>query len=191
MAATGIAILAAGGSRRLGQPKQLIELRAEPLVRRVAALAAAVSGKEVAVVLGCEAERVRAALDGIACTCLDNGAWQAGMASSIHAAVRWAEARELSALMLLVCDQTRLTQAVLQQLWAAWAARPQLPAAAAYADTLGIPAIFPRDYYPALLSLQGDRGAAKLLRGTDVSTLAWPEGVYDVDTPSDLEHLTE
>ncbi|HET8937257.1 MAG TPA: nucleotidyltransferase family protein [Polyangiales bacterium] len=190
MAATGSAILAAGGSRRLGQPKQLVSMRGEPLVRGVATLAAAVSGENVAVVLGCEAERVRAALHGLPCAELENAAWQEGIASSIRVAVRWAEARELAALMLLVCDQTHLSQAVLLQLWAAWEARPQLAAAACYAGTTGVPAVFPREYYAALLSLQGDRGAAKLLQGSAVSRVAWPDGVHDVDTPTDLEGIS-
>lgn len=191
MSTRGIAILAAGGSRRLGQPKQLVALRGEPLVRRTAALAEAVGCEGVAVVVGCEAERVAAALHGLACVQLENTAWQEGIASSIRVAVRWAQARELDALMLLVCDQTRLSADVLLQLWAAWAASPKLAAAAAYADALGVPAIFPRAYYPALSALEGDRGAARLLHGVALTRVVWPEGVHDVDTPSDLEHLTE
>lgn len=187
----GVAVLAAGASRRLGQPKQLLVVDREPLIRYVAKVAAAGGGADVAVVLGAEAERVKGALQGVSCECLDNVAWPQGIASSIQTAVRWAEVRELDALMLLVCDQARLTAQHVSQLWAAWQRAPLLPVASEYAQTLGVPAIFPASYYPALLSLQGDRGAAKLLAGDAVTRVPWPDGAFDLDTPADLARLRE
>lgn len=187
----GSAILAAGASRRLGEPKQLVRLHDQPLIRRVADIAAAVGGADLAVVVGAEAERVKAALQGVACDCLDNAAWSDGIASSIQVAVRWAQLRELSALMLLACDQARLTAEHVLQLWAAWERAPLVPAASEYAQTLGVPAIFPSSYYPALLSLSGDRGAAKLLKAGAVTRVPWPDGAVDLDTPEDLARLRE
>lgn len=184
--ARGIAILAAGASRRLGQPKQLVIVEGQPLLRRVAVLAEAVGCEGVAVVLGCEAERAAATLSGLTCEPLINRDWSEGIASSIRVAAAWAQHRDFDALLLLACDQTRLDSAYLLQLWAAWLAKPELPAASAYAGAIGIPAIFPRAHYAALLELQGDRGAAKLLRGSEVTQLPWPDGAYDLDTPADL-----
>jgi CTP:molybdopterin cytidylyltransferase MocA len=182
----GIAILAAGASRRLGRPKQLVMLRGAPLLGRVVALAEAVGCEAVAVVLGCEAERAAATLSGSTCQQLLNPDWSEGIASSIRVAAAWSQRCDFDALMLLVCDQVRLESAYLLQLWAAWSTRPEWPAASAYSETAGIPAIFPRSQYRALLGLQGDRGAAKLLRGSDVTQLPWPDGAYDLDTPEDL-----
>lgn len=182
----GIAILAAGASRRLGQPKQLVAIDGQPLVARTARIAAALGCDGVAVVLGCEAERVGAALRDIACEPLQNPAWEEGMASSIRVAARWAELRGFAALMLLVCDHVRLDRAHLLQLWAAWSANPSQPVASSYGETRGIPAVFPRADYGALSLLQGDRGAAALLRAREVTQVAWPDGVYDLDTPEDL-----
>jgi molybdenum cofactor cytidylyltransferase len=185
----GIAILAAGASRRLGQPKQLVSLNGAPLVVRAAAVAAAVGCDAVAVVLGCEAERVGETLRGSTCEPLLNPDWSEGIASSIRVAARWAERCDFAALMLLVCDQVRLNREHVLQLWAAWSAKPELPVGSAYADAVGIPAIIPRSYYTALLSLSGDRGAGKLLRASVVTQVAWPDGVYDCDTPEDLRLL--
>jgi CTP:molybdopterin cytidylyltransferase MocA len=143
----------------------------------------------VAVVLGAESARVAEALDGLTCEQLQNVAWTEGMASSIRIAAAWAEQHELTALLLLVCDQLRITDQHIEQLWHAWTSRPDAAVASAYADTLGIPAIFPRRMYPELLGLQGDRGAAKLLRAAAVTVVPWPDGAYDLDTPEDLERL--
>ena len=186
MHATGIAILAAGASRRLGEPKQLVTLGGAPLIRSVAALAVSLDCEAVAAVLGYEAERVAQALGGLACERLDNPDWSEGIASSIRVAAHWAQARELDALMLLACDQVRLTSRQLRKLWAAWSTHPQAPAGSAYARTLGIPAVFPRCCYTALLALQGDRGAAKLLQARATTQVPWPDGTCDLDTPQDL-----
>ena len=54
---TPAVILAAGASRRLGQPKQLIELQGEPILHRMARIALLVCDP-VLVVLGFEADRM-------------------------------------------------------------------------------------------------------------------------------------
>ena len=187
----GGAILAAGASRRLGQPKQLVLLAGEALVRRMARLASEAGSDHVAVVLGCQGPQVAAALQGIPCELLDNPGWAEGVAASVRCAVQWADREGCDALMVLVCDQPNLSVAHLSQLWAAWRAAPDAPVASAYAGTLGVPAIFARADYPELLQLQGDQGAARLLRGGQrrVTQLAWPEGEADLDTPDDLAKL--
>lgn len=187
----GGAILAAGASRRLGQPKQLVLLAGEALVRRMARLASEAGSDHVAVVLGCQGPQVAAALQGIPCELLDNPGWAEGVAASVRCAVQWADREGCDALMVLVCDQLNVSVAHLSQLWAAWRAAPDAPVASAYAGTLGVPAIFARADYPELLQLQGDQGAARLLRGGQrrVTQLAWPEGEADLDTPDDLAKL--
>lgn len=188
---TAAAILAAGASRRLGQPKQLVQFQGSPLIRHIATIALSTQGHATAVVLGAEAARVEAALAGVACERLNNPQWQEGMAASIRVAARWAQDRGHDALLLLTCDQLRLTAAHIDQLWDTWRARPHAPVASAYAATIGIPAVFPRADYPALLQLRGDRGAASLLRARDVSQVPWPAGSDDLDTPRDLAQLDD
>jgi CTP:molybdopterin cytidylyltransferase MocA len=186
----GCAVLAAGASRRLGQPKQLVELAGEPLVRRVAQLAREAGCEHVGVVIGCQGPVVAAALSGVACELLDNAEWPEGIAASVRAAARWADDRRFEALMLLVCDQLNLSAGHLSRLWSLWQATPEIAVASSYASTLGVPAIFPRAYYGALLQLHGDQGAARLLRVGPVTQVAWAEGATELDTPEDLAKLT-
>jgi molybdenum cofactor cytidylyltransferase len=187
----GCAVLAAGASRRLGQPKQLVVVEGQPLIQRVVALAHNAGSEHIAVVVGYEAERVTEALQGAACEVLDNPAWAEGVAASIRAAARWADERGHAALMLLVSDQLRLTAAHLAALWAAWRVAPDAPVASVYLGTLGVPAVFPRAFYSELAQLHGDRGASRLLRtaAERVTQIAWPDGEHELDTPEDLSKL--
>jgi CTP:molybdopterin cytidylyltransferase MocA len=173
-------ILAAGASTRMGAPKQLLALGGEPLVRAIAREALASRCTRVAVVLGAHADAIAPALDGLAVTIVRNEQWQEGMASSVRCAAAWAG--EADALLLMVCDQPRLTAAHLDALIAAGPF-----AASAYAGTLGVPALLPRRMYGALLRSEGDRGARGLLAGA--TPVPWPDGELDLDTPTDTRRL--
>ena len=137
----GCAILAAGAARRFGEPKQLAVVSGKPLVRRVAAAACRSACARVAVVSG--AHDLTRALGGLPVERLDNRRWASGMASSIHVAVGWAETCALDALLIAVADQPRLDVAHLDRLIAA-SIGGRVLAASAYADVLGVPALFPR-----------------------------------------------
>ncbi len=181
-------VLAAGGSRRLGHAKQLVELGGEPLVRRVTGTAVALHAGPVAVVLGARADDVAGALAALPVALVQNAAWADGMASSIHAGVRWAEATGADALLVVLGDQPLLTTAHLAALRDAWLAGAPI-AASQFEDILAAPAIFDRAEWPALLALTGDQGAGKLLRTGPVIAIAWPDGAVDVDTPDDVRAL--
>lgn len=181
----GAVVLAAGGSRRLGRPKQLVPWRGRPLVRRVARAALAAGCEPVVVVVGARAADVRATLDGLPVEIVVNPHWRRGLAGSIRAGIRRVARRGVTAAALLVCDQPRLTPAVLRRLIASHAGPPSGTAACAYAGTVGVPAIFPRSRFPELLALRGDRGAHRLLDGRTRS-VRWAGGAVDVDRPDDL-----
>ena len=180
-------VLAAGASRRLGEPKQLLAYRGEPLVRAIASvLVAAPSIARVGVVTGSGRDGVEAAVSGLAVDRVPNAEWEEGMASSVRAAVRWAKSLDADALLIALVDQVRLDVAHVEALTRAWGAG-ELAAASGYGGTIGVPAIFGARMFEALLALEGDRGAAGLLRALeDVGVVAWEEGVVDVDTTGDM-----
>ena len=184
------AVLAAGGSARLGAPKQLLVLDGKPLIRRAVEAACASRAEHVAVVLGAHAAAVSGALGLTRATTLHNADWSsAGMASSLHVAVRWAEQLGARALLLCVCDQPHLTAAQLDRLLAAHGSE-QRCVASRYLDALGVPALITAEHFAALYAIHGDRGAAPLLRsGIDVGTVDWPEGAVDLDTALDVANF--
>jgi molybdenum cofactor cytidylyltransferase len=120
-----------------------------------------------------------------------NNRHASGMGSSIVAAVAELPA-ETDGVVITLCDQPRAGTGELNDLISAWRTNPRLPAAAAYSGILGVPALFPRDHFPALLSLSGDMGARSLLRNSDsITAVDMPGAAYDVDSPEALARLSD
>ena len=173
-------ILAAGASRRLGRPKQLVLHQGETLLRR--AVAAASACAPVVVVTGCGSEAMAAELAGLGVEVVFNPRWEEGMASSIRAGVK-ALPPGVPGALFLVCDQPAVDAALVAKLLAAWKGEP---VACAYGGVRGIPAILPARVFPGLLALEGDRGARGFLQGEDVVEVPFEQGAWDVDEPGDL-----
>jgi molybdenum cofactor cytidylyltransferase len=111
------------------------------------------------------------------------------MATSLHAGLAAVPRTARAALVLLV-DQPRVDAAAITRIVTAWRLRPGVPAAARYDERVGVPAVLPRRYWPALMALQGDQDARALLRGGAAPTLVdMPEAALDIDTPADVEKL--
>ncbi|NBD13895.1 MULTISPECIES: NTP transferase domain-containing protein [Corallococcus] len=185
-----IVVLAAGGSSRLGQPKQLLRHEGTSLVRRAAELALAAS-PVVAVVLGARHEEVRARLDGLAVRCVDNPDWALGQGTSLRAGLR-ALPPDVDAALLMLCDQLRVDAAHLRALIDTFERERAPIVASAYAGTRGVPALFSRALFPELEALPPTGGARGLIARdpSRVAEVPLPGGEEDVDTPGDLARLT-
>jgi CTP:molybdopterin cytidylyltransferase MocA len=183
----GVVLLAAGGSRRLGQPKQLVQMAGETLVHRAARLALATAPADAVLVLGAHAEAVLAGVATLALRPVQCADWERGMGTSLRAGLAALSPACQGALVLL-CDQPDLDATHLQALVQAWRRDPSRAAASAYAGVLGVPALLPRAWFPELAALGGDRGARDLLRqrARDVQAVACFPLARDIDTPTDL-----
>lgn len=187
-------ILAAGASRRLGTPKQLVPFRGEPLLTHTVRAVRGGGAGPVLVVLGANAEQIAAAVDLSAVHAVANPQWQQGISTSIQAGLEalLQEYPLTQAVMLLVCDQPSLTGKHLRSLIDAYAAgSSEVIVASHYAGVAGIPAIFPASQFEKLHSLTGDTGARQLLRSTQfpMITIPFECGELDIDTSDDLKHL--
>jgi molybdenum cofactor cytidylyltransferase len=190
-------VLAAGASRRLGRPKQLLMLGGETLLSRAIRLAGEAGALPVIAVLGAQAETIRAAIPQDKAICVVNRDWEQGIASSIHAGLdaldaSEANARNVSGALVLTCDQPRLTAAHLRALLDAFVKHnAKAIVASRYAGALGVPALFPRRAFTDLRRLEGDRGARALLIHPPMDAVAVESsgGEIDIDTPDDLAHL--
>lgn len=182
-------LLAAGGSRRLGRPKQLLTRDGETLVRRAARLALDTSPRRLLVVVGAHRDRVAAALSGLACEIVRNPLWERGLAGSLQAAAA-ALGGEDCAVLVAGCDQPALEAGHLRTLLAGAAGSVSRCAATRHGDDApGIPAVVPAALLARAHALEGDRGLAPLLRTLprgDVPLLDAPELGFDLDTEQDV-----
>jgi CTP:molybdopterin cytidylyltransferase MocA len=189
----GAVVLAAGGSARLGIPKQLINFRGEPLVRRVARSVAEAGAAHVVVVTGGEATEIALALDGLTHTStVVNEQWATGLASSLATAVRELQRLDARAdgVLIATSDQPLVDASAFRRLLAAFDRRARL-VAAEYSDTIGVPAVIGREHFDALLALEGDAGAGRWLRaqGEVVRRIPLREAAVDIDTAEDAALL--
>jgi CTP:molybdopterin cytidylyltransferase MocA len=183
-------LLAAGGSRRLGRPKQLLVWQGEPLVRRAARAALAAGVDELIVVVGAERSAVEAALTGLDLRVIGNPLWQEGMGTSIAAGVGAASGE---AVLLLLADQPGVDAPLLAELIAGMKAGHER-VACAYRGAIGAPALFsaPSDL-AALRGLSGREGARALLRraGADVLAIPADQAAHDIDDEADWQRWRE
>lgn len=183
-------VLAAGASTRMGRPKQLITHFGEPLVARASEAVVEAGADPVVVVVGAHAEQVRPALDEVrGISVVVNTQWETGIASSLVAGLHAIADEAWDGVLVTLADQPFVSAETLRRLLRAFHSGARL-VASDYDGAPGVPAVFGAEYVPELLRLTGDSGAAKWLRGraSDVTVIP-AEGLFDVDTPADLERL--
>lgn len=178
-----IIVLAAGYSRRLGRPKQAIELEGETLLERSARIARDASLGPVFVVVNRHAGIAGIDKSGFFAIVVNDYAAE-GIAASIRAGVEAAQSRpDLDGLLLMTCDQVGLTSAHLRLL----CEDAHSITGSAYAGRVGVPAYFPIESVSDLLALRGDRGARELLHR--VRAVRAEELALDIDTEQDIARL--
>ena len=162
-------ILAAGGSTRLGRPKQLLPLAGRPLLQRVLDEAAASRLDEIVLVLGCEAEAVRAALEiptRPSVRVVVNADWAKGQSTSLRLGLRCVDARARAAAVLLG-DQPDVGAALVDRVAEAFLEHGALAARPVYCGPRGRvpghPVLLARRLWPEVEKLCGDQGARALL----------------------------
>ncbi|MGO4549928.1 NTP transferase domain-containing protein [Lysobacter sp. 2RAF19] len=181
-------LLAAGGSTRLGQAKQLLRRGGETLVHRATRLALGTSPARMLVVVGADAERVEGELQS-ECEILRNHHWQEGLASSLKVAAD-ALSEFYGPVLILACDQPALELEHLVSLLAGARCSRSGAAATLHGGLPGIPAVVPGRWL-AEAPLGGEVGFANKLRALPAAALfVLDEAVLeaDLDTPNDVEY---
>jgi molybdenum cofactor cytidylyltransferase len=189
----GAIILAAGGSSRFGQAKQLLSFHGESLVRRAVRTVIEAGCACVAVVVGDARDRIEIELRETPAVIVENPEWRRGLGTSIRCGLRHLlrSQPELDAVVLLACDQPFVDASVITSLIAQRENSGKLIVACSYANTLGIPALFARSCFESLLVLPDDSGAKALIesRSADVAQIEFEKGAIDIDTPADFERI--
>lgn len=181
-------VLAAGASRRLGEPKQLLAYRGRTLLDATLSAARACQFHQLLVALGAASAQVRSSVDLGAAELVENPEYSTGCSSSIAAALRSVDDRA-DGLVLLLGDQPGINPVDVARLTADETA-PM--AVCRYDNGLGHPMWFGRDMFADLSQLHGDKAVWRLLHSGRYDVREVPvQGAVpvDVDTWQDYEAL--
>ena len=191
----GGVILAAGSSSRMGLPKQTLQFQGASLLRRATLAALDAGCHPVVVVMGAHAEVCEQELDGLDVSEAFNPDWETGMASSVRAGIERLLSIDanITAAVLLLCDQPHVTADVIAGLVAAHETTGNPVIASSYGEDFGVPALFDRTLFAELTQLRGMSGAKEIVKrhASDARFLPFPQGSVDVDTPDDFANLIE
>jgi len=190
-------LLAAGTSERFGaENKLLAEIDGAPLVRGVAENLVASRVAAVAVVTGCQAERIQDALAGLEVRFVTNPEFEKGLSSSLRHGVA-AVGDDPSGAMVVLADMPGTLVSVVDALIEAFEKEDckKIVFPVDPKGQQGNPVIWPRAFFGELQGLSGDRGAKKLIEQHRAHTLGIPvenkNTLRDIDTPADLAVWTE
>jgi molybdenum cofactor cytidylyltransferase len=190
-APTALLLLAAGASSRMGQPKQLLLYHNRTLLRCAAETAVASGCSPIIMVTGALHEELLPEIAGLPIHAVRNAEWATGMASSIRTGMAALAETQPAAVLIMLTDQPLVTPELLWQLVAQQQQTQAPVVAATYGHTLGVPAVFHQSVFPELQKLQGQQGAGRLIAsmGAAVGRVAFPAGLFDVDTPAQYASL--
>jgi molybdenum cofactor cytidylyltransferase len=186
-------VLGAGGSTRLGRPKQTLPFGAGTLLAHVVADAERSRLDRVVLVLGGSATEAERSIRPGRAEIVRNDAYGTGCASSLLAGLD--AAGDCDAIMLLLGDMPGVTPSVVDTLLAAWRHSPTWAAVTEYRDRIGHPFVFSADAFATLRSLHGDKAVWKIVDREPVERVARitidETCPLDVDTWSDYETVCD
>jgi molybdenum cofactor cytidylyltransferase len=184
-------VLGAGGSARLGRPKQLLPYGEGTLLGHVVGVARECRLGQTIVAIGGHTDEIREAVDLGGAEVVVNEEYGQGCSSSIAAALGALDPR-CDVLVLMLGDQPGVTAGTVATLLAG---RGSVPLAACrYDDGRGHPLAFAREMFGALAELHGDKGVWRLLdeRADEVADVPVTGRIpLDVDTPEDYRAVLD
>ena len=188
-------ILAAGSSRRMGSPKQLLPIAGRPMLELVVDHANQSNLDRVVVVLGAAADQIRAQVDLGRASVLVNPDHGSGMASSLRVGVA-SLGDDVDRVVVILGDQPDVDAALLNRLLAVQETSGLPAAALSFNGLLHPPVVLARELWGDLMTLEGDVGCRAVIRARPelVATLQVETDLthpVDVDTPADYERLAE
>lgn len=186
-------VLAAGGSSRLGRPKQTERWGDTTLLGHVVDEVREYPVDEMWVVLGAESERVLLEVDLTGCGVVENPEWSEGIASSLRVGLdALLQTSRADAALIILGDQPGVDRRIVEEVVDTFA-RSQAPVVLPkYRYTWGNPVLVDRSLWPRLMSLEGDDGAQRLFKAhPEWVTEVWTDQLppRDVDTEFDLRDL--
>lgn len=191
----GVVILAAGASKRLGRPKQLLTYHNTTLLQHTIDSANSLEALAKLIILGAQAEKIAIQIDTKSFEVVINEHWANGLSSSIEAGLTILRKNHptIKNVLFVLSDQPYLTHDHLKKLLSKHQDDEPCITGSFYANQVGVPIVFSYHYFDELLTLDGDQGARKIVAKYPYSIQSVPfeKGEIDVDTEEDYQNLIE
>jgi len=183
-------VLAAGESRRFGQPKQLLSVGDKTMLQHVVDIALDSPLDQVIVVLGCRAAEIGESIAGRPVQVVVNQEWKLGLSSSVQAGLS-AVKPEVDAAVFVLADQPGVTTEVMAKLVERYRETCAAIVIPTHQSRRGNPVLFDHSLFAELMEVKGDQGGRQLiaehrdeLEEIEVQT----EAIFtDIDTPDDYQ----
>ncbi|WP_111669772.1 nucleotidyltransferase family protein [Algoriphagus litoralis] len=189
---TGIIILAAGESTRLGYPKQIAKYKDKTLLQLAIDAANGCDVHKRVLVLGANRDEIKKTFPGASIPNIPNPNYQKGMSSSLKIGLEYMLKFDApDQIIIMLCDQPFVDAKILNKLIATQEKEGKDIVACAYSKTIGVPILFGKAYFQELMELKGDEGAKKIAQAHEegLVTISFPKGKIDIDTEDDLQQL--
>lgn len=183
-------ILAAGGSERMGVPKQLLLWNNRPFL--ICVLEATISTDlfPLYVVLGSHSETIKPIIKEYPISILNNPDWKQGLSTSVSLAIKTLP-NSVDGVLFLLGDQPFIPAALIQEIIHTFENTEMSIVAPKVDNKRGNPVLFSRSLFDELLSIKGDSGGRSLLARFPVEWVYWddPSILVDIDTHDDYDDL--
>ena len=191
MSKTGIIILAAGNSSRMGELKQLMMYKNKTFLQHIIGEANNANLEPVICVTGYQSELITKSISRMEVTVIYNGQWPEGMGSGISAGIKQLSLSDVDSVILAVSDQPYVSSDLFGKMQSLKDESGKGIVACSYAGTLGTPVLFGKNYFSWLESLNGNQGAKNIVKLNlpDVCPVEFEKGNVDIDTRQDYEKL--
>lgn len=183
-------ILAAGCSKRLGRPKQLLMWRNHALVYHAASIALQSGLKPVIVITGYAGPDVARAIESLPVQVVNNQDWKAGQGASVACSIK-ALPEDVGAAVFFLSDQPLVPSELVQGLLAFHSENLSPIVAPLVNGRRSNPVLFDQRLFPELSQLSGEHGGRVLFSRYPVKWIDWVSDNVDldVDTEQDYQRL--
>ncbi|OUU79712.1 MAG: hypothetical protein CBC38_04360 [Gammaproteobacteria bacterium TMED78] len=181
-------LLAAGCSKRLGFPKQLLKYKSQSFIARSLSVSNSITQNKTIIVIGSNASKIRLALNRLQSNykIIYNKKWKEGIAESLKIGRKNINSKA-KAILILSCDQPFINKSHIFKLISSWKMNKNNIIAASYNNTFGIPIILPKKFFYLLNLTKEDKGAKQIIKSKKkyLKLISIPEAAIDIDTKED------
>jgi molybdenum cofactor cytidylyltransferase len=186
-----VLILAAGKSSRMNSIKQLEKINNKTLLDITVDKVSNLFSKNIFCVLGANYDKIKQEITSKNIEFISNKNFKNGLSSSIVSGINYFNENKLNfeGIFILLADQPAIEVTYLKAMLALFKKNNNTIIASNYGNKLGVPAIFPEEYFTDLLLIKGDKGAKEFInkRGSEVLCPKSTTNFFDIDTKRDLQ----